>query len=144
MEWVGTRAADPGKFNPRCGNDVTYCPLALKFMRRSSSIFNRNGNHFDICILSSLRKKMSGILLIAVMLSGCEKEPVENTTVDRSDTFIPAGNKKYFYQIGSDGSGSGTATQWISGERDSSGITVFNLHTDIEASGSLMSPLPPR
>jgi len=91
-----------------------------------------------ICKLSSLRKKVSGILLITAMLSGCKKEPVENTTVDGSDTFIPAGNKKYFYQIESDGSGSGTATQWISGERDSSGITVFNLHTDIEASGSLV------
>ena len=30
------------------------------------------------------------------------------------------------------------ATQWISGEKDSSGITVFNLHTNIETSGSLM------
>jgi len=91
-----------------------------------------------ICKLSSLRKKVSGILLITAMLSGCKKEPVENTTVDGSDTFIPAGNKKYFYQIESDGSGSGTATQWISGKKDSSGITVFNLHTDIEASGSLV------
>ncbi|MBN8860416.1 MAG: hypothetical protein J0H29_18645 [Sphingobacteriales bacterium] len=86
----------------------------------------------------STTKKLAGILLVAVAIVSCSKEPIKNAEPELLKTFIPEKNKKFLYKIESDDSGPGTATQWISGEKDSSGITVFNLHTDIEASGSLM------
>lgn len=80
-----------------------------------------------------------GILLVAATFSGCETDPVENTEPGFSDTFIPEANRKFRYTVESDGESAGTATQWITGRKDSAGIAIFNLHTDIQAAGNLMT-----
>ena len=86
----------------------------------------------------SATKKLAGIFLVVVAIVSCSKEPIEDAEPEFLQAFIPQKNKKFLYKIESGAGGSGTATQWISGEKDSSGITVFNLHTNIETSGSLM------
>lgn len=82
-------------------------------------------------------KKMTGVLLVTALLVSCTKDPVNNAGPDVSKTFIPAKNKKFVYDIETDGS-NGTAIQWLSGQKDSSGITVYNLHSEIESSGTTM------
>ncbi len=83
-------------------------------------------------------RTFSAVLMITLTLASCTKETVSNPEPKSNATFIPAKNKKFLYTIKSDGSGSGTATQWITGERDSAGIKVFNLHTVIESANTTM------
>ncbi|MBN8782939.1 MAG: hypothetical protein J0G98_07740 [Terrimonas ferruginea] len=77
------------------------------------------------------------MLLAASLMVSCTKSSEKKDGPDVSKTFIPAQNKKFVYDIQSDGS-TGTATQWISGQKDSSGIKVYNLHSEIESSGTTM------
>ncbi|WP_028786323.1 hypothetical protein [Terrimonas ferruginea] len=77
------------------------------------------------------------MLLAAALMVSCTKSSEKKDGPDVSKTFIPAQNKKFVYDIQTDGS-TGTATQWISGQKDSSGIKVYNLHSEIESSGTTM------
>jgi len=85
--------------------------------------------------LFSCTTKVTGVLLAAALMVSCTKSSEKKEGPDVSKTFIPAKNKKFLYDIQTDGS-NGTAIQWISGQKDSSGISVFNLHSEIESSGT--------
>ncbi len=87
--------------------------------------------------LVSCTTKLTAILLVSSLVTGCTKDTGKSEGPDVSKTYIPAGNKKFVYDVVTDGS-NGTATQWVSGKKDSSGITVFNLHSEIESSGTTM------
>jgi|GEM_PF-1056638 len=85
---------------------------------------------------------MAFLLAVAVCTTGCDQD---ETGIDgpknpeKEASFIPEKNKKFIYNIESDGSSAGTATQNITGSKDSSGITVYNLHSLIQAGGASLT-----
>lgn len=81
---------------------------------------------------SKISFKLTSILFFLIITSGCEKRPVEKDDQELSANFIPSKNKKYIYRIETNGKYAGKATQWISGEKDSSGIIVYNLQSLLE------------
>lgn len=82
--------------------------------------------------------KVMGILLLFLISTGCEPETIEKNDPEKPANFIPQKNKKYRYKIESEGSPAATSTQWITNEKDSAGITVFNLHTELESAGNIL------
>lgn len=88
---------------------------------------------------SKISFKLTAILFLLIIASGCEKSPVEEVDQESPANFIPAKNKKYIYRIETDGNYAGKATQWISGEKDSSGIVVYNLHSLLETPDASMN-----
>lgn len=90
------------------------------------------------CKSSFLPGSLLGILLIAATVSGCKTDPVENSGPELSGTFIPEANKKFRYKVETEGDVA-TATQWITERMDSSGIAVFNVHTDFQSDGFLIT-----
>lgn len=64
---------------------------------------------------------------------GCKKDKGDAASLQEApkDTFIPRLNTKYEYRIAEEGVAVATATKWIDGGKDSSGIKVYNLHTNV-------------
>lgn len=80
---------------------------------------------------------MAFLLPIAICTS-CQQDETaidDPAKPDKAVNFIPAKNKKFIYKIAGEDGSAGTATQNISGSKDSSGITVYNLHSVVQASG---------
>ena len=79
------------------------------------------------------------LLVFGLVISGCEKNDTDKPIEDAdAETYVPRSNVKYEYKTTSDGGNVGTATKWINGSRDSSGIKLFNLHTNLTIAGSSM------
>lgn len=78
-------------------------------------------------------------MLAIFVMASCSKEPAADVEPAPVKTFIPENNRKFVYKIESDGGAAGTVTQNISGSQDSSGITVYNLHSVVQASESSMT-----
>lgn len=88
-----------------------------------------------------LRLGVAFFLMISIG-TGCEQAAEDFDDPQNSDKtsgFIPGGNRKYIYSVESDGGAGGTITQRVSDTRDSSGITVYNLQSVIQASGASMT-----
>jgi hypothetical protein len=88
-----------------------------------------------------LRIGVAFLLMITIGTS-CEQAAEDFDDPQNSDNtsgFIPGGNRKYIYSVETDGGAGGTVTQRVSGTRDSSGITVYNLQSVIQASGASMT-----
>ncbi len=78
--------------------------------------------------------RLSGVLALFLFVAGCEPEKAAPDEPDTADAnFIPQKGKKFIYKIETEGSAPSIATQWISDQKDSSGITVYNLHTLLES-----------
>jgi len=82
------------------------------------------------------RKSLSSKFLLLLLILGfsvgaCGKDdaaaPVEDAA---ADSYIPRSNVKYEYSVTEDGENIGTLTKWIEGSRDSSGIKLYNLHSN--------------
>lgn len=82
---------------------------------------------------------MAGTVLFMASVLGCSKDGGEKEDPPQPRDFIPQKNKKYLYKVESEDGSSATATQFISGQSDSSGITVFNLRTEVEAQGETIT-----
>lgn len=77
-------------------------------------------------------------LLPIAICTSCQQDETaidDPAKPDKVVNFIPAKNKKFIYKIAGEDGSAGTATQNISGSKDSSGITVYNLHSVVQASG---------
>ena len=82
-------------------------------------------------------KCMLAILITGCVATGCEKN--DNVADEEKDiNFIPERGHSYEYQIEDDG-GIYTATRKISGQKDSAGIKVFTLHTELIGGGGMMT-----
>ncbi len=79
------------------------------------------------------------LLILGLVISGCENETKDNPAPDAEpESFIPRSGVKYEYTITEDGENIGTATKWIDGSRDSSGLKLYNLHSSFNfAEGSI-------
>jgi len=79
------------------------------------------------------------LLFFGLVISGCEKDDTDKPIEDADkETYVPRSNVKYEYKTTSDGENIGTSTKWIDGSRDSSGIKLYNLHTNLTIAGSSM------
>ncbi|MBO9594977.1 MAG: hypothetical protein J7599_18885 [Niabella sp.] len=93
-------------------------------------------------LMNNISRPAMAVLLAAVLCTGCEPDSSDiddSKEPAKAGSFIPARNKKFIYKVETDGSEGGTVTQNITGSKDSSGITVYNLHAVIEASGASMT-----
>lgn len=72
-------------------------------------------------------------LVCCLAISACKKDKGDTVLLPEApkDTFIPRMNTKYEYRISEGGVAVATATKWIDGGKDSSGINVYNLHTNV-------------
>lgn len=96
---------------------------------------------YDPSVSNLLRLGVVFLLIISIG-SSCEQDAEDFDNLQNSDNtsgFIPGGNRKYMYSVETDGGAGGTVTQHVSGTRDSSGITVYNLLSVIQASGASMT-----
>lgn len=73
------------------------------------------------------------LVVFALAIGACKKDKGDPALLEEApkDTFIPRMNTKYEYRISEDGVATATATKWIDGGKDSSGIKLYNLHTNI-------------
>lgn len=79
------------------------------------------------------------LLVFGFVIGGCEKDDTDKPIEDADkETYVPRSNVKYEYKTTSDGENVGTATKWLDGSRDSSGIKRYNLHTNLTIAGSSM------
>ncbi|MCH5686024.1 hypothetical protein LWM68_18285 [Niabella sp. W65] len=88
-----------------------------------------------------IRLGIAFFLMISIG-TGCEPDTEDlddPQNPGKTSGFIPGGNRKYIYSVESDGGAGGTVTQSVTGTRDSSGITVYNLKSVVEASGASMT-----
>lgn len=83
--------------------------------------------------------KLTGILLLFIISTGCEPETIEKNEPEKPANYIPEKNKKFIYKIETEGSPAAKATQWITNEKDSAGSTVYNLHTLLEAAQTTLN-----
>ncbi|MGE8426747.1 MAG: hypothetical protein ACN6O7_02680 [Sphingobacterium sp.] len=83
------------------------------------------------------KKLVFAIALSLLALGSCKKD--EENAPPREEgpkeSFIPRTNVKYTYSIIEEDLNIGTAIKWINGGKDSAGISVYNLHTNIQAYG---------
>ncbi|WP_300598445.1 hypothetical protein [Niabella sp.] len=93
-------------------------------------------------LMSTISKPVTAVWLAAVLCAGCEQD---SSNIDdpkepaKAGNFIPAKNKKFIYKVEGDGGTEATVTQNITGSKDSSGITVYNLHALVETGGTSMT-----
>jgi len=73
------------------------------------------------------------LCMAAVLCTGCEPDKSSIEAKEKAANFIPEKNKKFIYKIETEDGGSGTVEQWITGSKDSSGITVYNLRATVQA-----------
>ncbi|WP_410221299.1 hypothetical protein [Pedobacter sp.] len=90
-------------------------------------------------ILSS--KWILMLLILGLTANACKKDKSETTKLKEADknSFVPRLNTRYIYSIIEDDVNIGTATKWIDGGKDSMGIQIYNLHTNIAAHGMDMA-----
>lgn len=80
------------------------------------------------------------LLILGLSMSSCENETKDTPGPDgESKSYIPASNAKYEYTVTEDGENIATATKWINGSRDSSGLKLYNLHTINNIAGESMT-----
>lgn len=80
------------------------------------------------------------LLVVTTAMVACKKE--KGTAVLKEadkNSYVPRLNTKYTYSIINDDVNVGTATKWIDGGKDSAGIQVYNLHTNVSVAGSDMA-----
>ena len=81
-------------------------------------------------------KSLLLLLVLGLSVSACQKDdaaaPVEDAA---EDSYVPRTNVKYEYSVTEDGENIGTVTKWIDGSRDSSGIKLYNVHSNLVFSG---------
>ncbi len=70
--------------------------------------------------------------------TGCKKNKDGMKQPDAAANFIPPENKKLIYNIESEGESQGTATVFITGTKDSTGITVYTERSVIEDTAGRM------
>lgn len=93
-------------------------------------------------LMNNISRPVMAVLLAAVLCTGCDPDssdiddPKEQ---EKAGNFIPARNKKFIYKVENDGGSTGTVTQNISGSKDSSGITVYNLHAVVQFKDSSLT-----
>lgn len=82
-------------------------------------------------------KWMLMLLVLGLTVNACKKDKSETGKLKEADknSFVPRLNTKYTYSIVEDGVNIGTATKWIDGGKDSIGLQVYNLHTNIASQG---------
>lgn len=93
-------------------------------------------------LMNNISRPAMALLMAAVLCTGCEPDGSDiddPKNPEKAGNFIPARNKKFIYKVETDGSEGGTVTQNITGSKDSSGITVYSLHSVIEASGASLT-----
>ncbi|SEM56521.1 hypothetical protein SAMN05216436_105194 [bacterium A37T11] len=78
-------------------------------------------------------------LIFGFSLIACHKDGTDTPAEDvPENSYIPKTNVKYEYNISEDGENIGTLTKWIDESRDSSGIKLYSLHSNLVFSeGSL-------
>ncbi|MFT3751117.1 MAG: hypothetical protein QM768_22590 [Agriterribacter sp.] len=79
------------------------------------------------------------VVLFMAAATGCTKDGGGQSKPPQPSDFIPQKNKKYVYKVETDNGSPATATQYISGQEDSSGITIYNLRTEIKAKGETIT-----
>jgi len=93
--------------------------------------------------MKTINKKnvVFSIAVLAFSLNACKKDKEESLPRKEApkESFIPRMNTKYTYSIIEEDINVGTATKWIASGKDSAGISVFNLHTNILAYGQDMA-----
>lgn len=82
---------------------------------------------------------IAGTVLFMTTVTSCSKDGGIEEEPPKPSDFIPQKNKKYIYKLEDEDGTSATATQFISGEKDSAGITVFNLRTEVQALGETIT-----
>lgn len=93
-------------------------------------------------LINTIAFKGMALLLAIAACTGCEQDEAamdDPKSPNKAANFIPARNKKFIYKVESDGGSAGTVTQNISGSKDSSGITVYNLHAVVKFKDSSMT-----
>lgn len=79
------------------------------------------------------------MVLIACLSTGCIKGDTEGEDKpEAKKNFIPTKGRKYAYKIEEEDGSSYTFNRWIDAEKDSLSYHVFNLHTELSASGMTM------
>lgn len=79
------------------------------------------------------------LLVFAAAMVACKKE--KGTAVLQEadkNRFLPRLNAKYTYSILSNDINVGTVTKWIDRGKDSVGLQVYNLHTNMSIAGEVM------